>query len=110
MEKIIAGSLNIDASDDWMKFMPNCFKCLRASGDDLSVVELVKIVSKGVDKVNETNTIAKSRAEQSRGLATFMVKKVAAMQGKFMTLMRFVLRSQTCKVEGGNRTSWKLKE
>ena len=66
MSKIIAGSLNIDASDEWMKFMPNCFKCLRASGDDLSVVEIVKICSKGVDKVNEANTIAKSRAEQSR--------------------------------------------
>ena len=65
MEKIIAGSLNIDASDDWMKFMPGCFKCLRASGDDLSVVELIKICQKGVDKVNEPNTIAKSRAEQS---------------------------------------------
>ena len=77
MSKIIVGSLNIDASDDWMKFMPNCFKCLRASGDDLSVVELIKIGRKGVDKLNGQNTISRaeqsraeqSRAEQSRGLA-----------------------------------------
>ena len=78
MGKIIAGSLNIDASDEWMKFMPNCFKCLRASGDDLSVVELVKISIKGVDKVNETNTIAKSRAEQSRAEQSRAERKNAA--------------------------------
>lgn len=59
MEKIIAGSLNIDASDDWMKFMPNCFKCLRASGDDLSAVEIVKLCIKGVDKLNDAITMVR---------------------------------------------------
>ena len=61
-----------------MKFMPNCFKCLRASGDDLSVVELIKIGRKGVDKVNEVNTIAKSRADQSRADQSRAERKNAA--------------------------------
>ena len=37
-----------------------------AHGNAPKIVEIIKIFIKGVDKVNEQNTIAKSRAEQSR--------------------------------------------
>ena len=73
MQKIIAGSLNMDASDDWMKFMPNCFKCLRASGDDLSVIEIIKLFIKGVDMRNAENTMV--RQDKTRRGSAWLYRK-----------------------------------
>ena len=64
---------------------------------------------KGVDKVNEVNTIAKSRAEQSRaeqsrGLAIFMVWMAAIMLEIFTIRTAWLQRYLVCKEEGGSLT------
>ena len=64
MRKDYLGTVNIDGTWDFIKYSAAICKTLKANVHDISVVEVINL-SEGIDKVNETNTIAKQASKQA---------------------------------------------
>lgn len=59
MQKDYLGTVDINSSEAFIKFIKGICKTLKAEKHDISVVEVINLTER-IDTVNGTNTIAKS--------------------------------------------------